>query len=106
MHKKLEEELPMVEVVVKVKTAEERFALQYVVLESICLPLTPSGRILNMIANLKMLVTVGTCVCQAYSLLVPRDDDLLARIPRHGVHQRNLRHRDHCACQFRCARLS
>lgn len=30
VHKKLEEAIPMVEVIVKVKSAEEKFALQYV----------------------------------------------------------------------------
>ncbi|KIO21649.1 hypothetical protein M407DRAFT_28785, partial [Tulasnella calospora MUT 4182] len=45
IHKKLEEELPVVEVIVKVKTPEERFALL----------------LLNMIANFQMLIDIGTC---------------------------------------------
>ncbi|KAG8987893.1 hypothetical protein FRB90_003072 [Tulasnella sp. 427] len=45
VHKKLEEALPVVEVIVKIKTAEERFALQ----------------LLNMIANFQMLIDIGTC---------------------------------------------
>ncbi|KAG8939648.1 hypothetical protein FRC04_006095 [Tulasnella sp. 424] len=45
VHKKLEDALPVVEVIVKVKTAEERFAL----------------RLLNMIAHFQMLIDIGTC---------------------------------------------